>query len=144
MNEIEQNTQKGSKSIIPNLLAISIAILLVVPILLMFAANFNTPNQRGAKYACQSTEWDAKKIETLIADYFAIPIHTTVPNFDQLSKWSSVTLSGKNTATIIGTDPYEPIIIMVKDGSGKCPVPYQQAVPDWDGNGVYKLTMSPP
>jgi len=96
------------------------------------------PTKGSAKYSCKSTERDAWNIEAHIIDYFAIPSHTTVPNLDQLS----VTLSGKNTATIIGTDPYEPIIIMVKDGNEKCPVAYQQAVPGWDGNGVYKLTMS--
>ena len=96
----------------------------------------------SAKYACMSTERDAKKIEAIIEDYFVIPGHTTVPNFDQLRKWSSVTLTGKNTATIIGADPYEPIIIMIKDGSEKCPVAYQNVVPGWDGHGVYKLTMS--
>ncbi len=93
---------------------------------------------------CTKAESDAHVIAAHVVDYLSDPNHTTIPTFEQLRNWKKFTLSGKNTAKISSADPNGPIIITVKDGSGKCRMVYQNARPNWDGNGVYKLTIAKP
>jgi Tfp pilus assembly protein PilE len=91
---------------------------------------------------CTKAESDANAVAAAIADYFSDPNHTATPTLDQLKNWTSVTLSGKNTATVTGADPNVHITITVTDASGKCPADYQAASDDWDGNNVYILTLT--
>lgn len=83
------------------------------------------------KAYCSAAEKDANSLAGAVAEYFAIPSHTT---------WSTVThsggpattgglrlsaMSGDNTATLGGT--VDGITISVVDGSGRCPVDYMEA-----------------
>jgi prepilin-type N-terminal cleavage/methylation domain-containing protein len=87
------------------------------------------------KAYCSAAEKDANSLAATVADYFAIPSHTTwklvtlasgftggkdtTMNID----WSA--LSGKNSATIGGT--VSAIRISVVDGSDRCPDDYMDA-----------------
>jgi Tfp pilus assembly protein PilE len=110
-----------------------IGVLAWIAILNFFPTPYRSP--------CMIVENDANAISAAIADYFSDPNHTATPTFDQLKNWKSVTLSGKNTATITGADPNISITITVTDGSGRCSKDYQNASADWDGNGVYTLNI---
>lgn len=127
------NSKKRSSllkvSIITNLIPYLLLAILILP-------NFHP------KPSCTQTESDANTVAAAIADYFSDPNHTATPTFDQLKNWTSVTLSGKNTATIMGADPNVNITITVTDASGRCPKDYQGASADWDGNDVYTLTIT--
>lgn len=84
------------------------------------------------KAFCTAAESDAKSISAEIADYFSIPVHTTIATGDV-----GYSPSGTNTFTISTTDPIENITISVTDGSGRCPTDYQASVSGWDGSNVY-------
>lgn len=97
------------------------------------------------KAYCSAAEKDANSIAATIADYFAIPSHTTIiaqlnlisdfgggfvggpgrDGFDLTSSPAFSALSGLNTATLFG--PVNKIRIRVKDGSGRCPEDYMTA-----------------
>jgi len=80
------------------------------------------------KAFCSSAESDANSVASAIADYFAIPSHTSTPTVDNLG---ANLLSGNNTATILAADPNVNITITVTDASGRCPDAYQDATGDW-------------
>ncbi|CAK8721774.1 Prepilin-type N-terminal cleavage/methylation domain-containing protein [Candidatus Electrothrix gigas] len=90
------------------------------------------------KAFCSAAESDAKSIAATLADYFAIPTHTSLPK-GPLNSGNSYTtgglkfspLSGDNTATIKGG--VSAIEIVVTDGSTRCPKDYQEAVEGWNG-----------
>jgi prepilin-type N-terminal cleavage/methylation domain-containing protein len=101
------------------------------------------------KAFCSAAESDAKSIAATLADYFAIPTHTSLPS-GALNNGNSYTagglafspLSGDNTATISGS--VSAIKIAVKDGSTRCPKDYQDAVEGWNGvaaGGVFTKDM---
>jgi len=113
--------------------------LIIIGVIVFILVYFGGFLDYRAKRFCTKAESDAKVVASALIDYFSEPYHKTTPTFDQLRKWTSVALSGENTATITGTDPNH-ILIMVTDGSGRCPVAYQEAETGWDGNGVYKFT----
>ena len=86
------------------------------------------------KAYCSAAEKDAASLSGAVAEYFAIPSHTT---------WTTVThsgaatikkglrlsaMSGDNTGTISGS--VDSITIVVKDGSGRCPTDYMTAQAD--------------
>jgi len=83
------------------------------------------------KAYCSAAEKDANSIAGAVADYFAIPSHTswaTVTLTDTSTVVKTVKfskLSKSNTATILG--PVDNIKIQVRDGSGRCPVDYMEA-----------------
>ncbi len=83
------------------------------------------------KAFCSSAESDANSVASAIADYFAIPSHTSTP---ALSDLGSNLLSGNNSATITAADPNINITITVTDASGRCPDAYQNATGDWASN----------
>ena len=89
------------------------------------------------KAFCSAAESDAKSIAADIADYFAIPAHTDIATAD-----IGYTASGTNTFTITTADPSVNITITVTDGSGRCPVEYQNASSGWDGNGVFTEVLA--
>ncbi|MDD2467282.1 MAG: prepilin-type N-terminal cleavage/methylation domain-containing protein [Desulfobulbus sp.] len=104
------------------------------------------------KTFCSAAESDANAIGAALADYFAIPTHTTVPAGNPTAAPLSVTLSGAganaNSATIAGTDPNLGITITVTDGSGRCPFDYRQSSADWSdvaspAKGVYTKRIAP-
>jgi prepilin-type N-terminal cleavage/methylation domain-containing protein len=93
------------------------------------------------KSYCSAAEKDANGLAATVADYFAIPAHTT---------WTAVTLpaayagglkdgvtwpalSGKNSAVIGGT--VSNISVGVTDGSDRCPQDYRtaQTAAGWSG-----------
>jgi type II secretory pathway pseudopilin PulG len=94
------------------------------------------------KAYCSAAEKDANSLAATVADYFAIPSHTTwdpvtIPKNHDGSKigniqWSA--LSGTNNAKIGGT--VSAITISVTDGSGRCPTDYMdaQAEAGWSSN----------
>ena len=91
------------------------------------------------KTFCSRAESDANAVAAAIADYFAIPSHTSTPTGPASAAPLSVTLSGTagtdlNTATVLDTDndPNTGITITVTDGSGRCPQDYRTASADWD------------
>ncbi|MCI5115004.1 MAG: prepilin-type N-terminal cleavage/methylation domain-containing protein [Candidatus Electrothrix sp. AW1] len=95
------------------------------------------------KAYCSAAEKDANSIAATIADYFAIPGHTTWEHTGGVKLGNATTtftggpptssekgldfsaLSGKNYATIGGT--VSAIRISVVDGSGRCPTDYMDA-----------------
>ena len=93
---------------------------------------------------CGVTEWDAREIAAIIADYFADPEHTTLPTISGESEYLGFTLydkGGQNIAWVTG-DPLSTIKIVVQDTSGKCPMEYMKADPDWDHiNSTFTLIM---
>ena len=87
------------------------------------------------KTFCTAAESDANAISAAIADYFAIPTHTSIAAAD-----IGLTLSGEGAAVntwSFGTNaPNTLIVINVSDGSGRCPSDYQGANALWTG-GVF-------
>ncbi len=95
------------------------------------------------KAFCSAAESDASNIAAAIADYFAIPSHTSIRGTD-----ISFTPGG-NTFSIGASDPSVAITITVTDQSGRCPKAYQSASPangtnlaGWvNTTNVYKKVM---
>ena len=103
------------------------------------------------KAFCSATESDANAIAAGLADYFAIPTNvswTTQTDVGTVVFGGStdIVLTSLNTATVTWTTgPPAVITIVVTDGSGRCPVNYQDAVgdPPWSGalGGTYTKTL---
>ena len=85
------------------------------------------------KSFCSQAESDASGLAAAVADYFAIPSHTTTPGSGDLGT-DGYNFTGTNTGTVTGTDPNSNITITVTDGSGRCPSDYQNANGDWNSN----------
>lgn len=103
------------------------------------------------KAYCSQAEADANAISSTLADYFAIPTHTTlgaVPIAITGNKSNGTqttangitfpSLSNNNTASISGST--SAISIAVTDGSTRCPTSYQNSNSEWTG-GVYTKTL---
>jgi len=79
------------------------------------------------KAFCSKAESDANNVAADIADYFAIPTHTTIVTANV--KFNP----GVNHFTIVGTsgpaDPNVAITITVTDMSSRCPTDYKTANP---------------
>ncbi len=105
------------------------------------------------KSYCSQAESDAGSIAATLADYFAIPTHTTLGTTPFLldgnkdngdltkNKDNGIQfglLSTKNTATVSGG--VSSIEIVVRDGSGRCPTSYQASNKEWSA-GAYTKTM---
>ena len=83
------------------------------------------------KAFCSEAEKDANTVAGAVADWFAIPSHTTVTSGDLGS------LNIANTWALAGgEDPNTTITISVTDRTGRCPDDYQGGSDYWTG-GVY-------
>jgi prepilin-type N-terminal cleavage/methylation domain-containing protein len=80
------------------------------------------------KSFCAAAESDANAVAGAIADYFSISVHTQTPTSGQLNNNAGIQLTGTNSATITGADPGLNITITVTDGSGRCPLSYQNPI----------------
>jgi len=87
------------------------------------------------KAFCTAAESDAQGAMAGIADYYAIPSHTNLAAYADLS----LTPSPGNTVQIGGT--INAITVTVTDGSARCPTAYQSGDTRWNGSGVYTITM---
>jgi hypothetical protein len=108
----------------------------------MFREDVNTQREDWNESYCKRAESDAHNITAAMADYFAIPEHTTLPTISGDSVYLGFTLytkEGQNIAWVTG-DPLSTITIIVQDGSGKCPDDYQERFPEWD-SGKYTKTL---
>ncbi len=81
------------------------------------------------KAFCSGAESDASSIAAALADYFAAPNRTSLPNSDPTAAKPAglgmASLSAGNTATIGGNTAL--ITIRVTDASTRCPSDYRQA-----------------
>jgi type IV pilus assembly protein PilA len=113
-----------------------IELMIVIAIIGILAA-IAIPNfiaYRNKAY-CSRAESDANNIAAAIADYYAIPTHTTLLDKTDLS----VQTSPLNTYSISGS--VDAIVITVTDGSGRCPDDYQSSnSPEWS-SGIYTKSM---
>ena len=118
-----------------------VELMIVVAIIGILAAIAipNFINYRNKSY-CSAAESDANNIAASLADYYAIPSHTTL--VASVTEVFGGTLSGPanniNTATISGS--LANITITVTDTSGRCPADYRASNSAWVGN-TYSKTM---
>ncbi len=92
------------------------------------------------KSFCSQAESDAKNMLASVADYFAEPEHTSLPDLDDLSGFEFSGMdTDRNTGGLSG-DPNGTIVSTVTDISGRCPrggqytssMPADSANDGWD------------
>ena len=93
------------------------------------------------KSFCSRAETDAGNVAATLADYFAIPTHTAVPEVSGQTSYLGISMSGsspnQNKVTVDETSGT--ITITVLDGSTRCPTDYQNAQPLWNSNTFTRL-----
>ena len=105
------------------------------------------------KAFCSAAESDANALTQGLADYYAIPAHTTLggtsffgtsQTFFSFSGSNKIRMSGpdnaRNSGTIQGN--VDAITVTVTDGSGRCPDDYQEKQDNWDSEtNIFTKTM---
>lgn len=121
-------------------------------IFILFIVTFyQAENKKTARGFCRATEQDAYVIAATLADYFAIPTHTSIgplpivigPEPTTRNGIAFPALSGNNQGTISGD--LSKIIISVPDSSDRCLMSYQERNSDWsrvDGKGVFTKVLN--
>ena len=92
------------------------------------------------KAFCSAAEKDANSLAANLADYFAIPAHTSLPAGDLGPGPTNLTIGGLTFSPLSGDDTngneatiggsVDAITIAVTDGSGRCPTDYMTAQAD--------------
>jgi type IV pilus assembly protein PilA len=92
------------------------------------------------KSFCSSAEADANNVAATLADYFAIPTRTTVPEVTDQSGYLGIAMTNDNTVTVAeGTDS---IVITVTEAANRCPTDYMDALDKWDSSAyTYTINM---
>ena len=97
------------------------------------------------KSFCSAAESDANNVAATLADYFAIPTHTIVPDAADLTRYLDFALSGdgdKQNTLNITTESDGTIEIEVTDKSTRCPLDYMDALDKWNSTDrTYTITM---
>jgi type II secretory pathway pseudopilin PulG len=88
------------------------------------------------KAYCSRAESDANNIAAALANYYAIPAHSTLVTDLAVI---GIEPTGNNSATITGNT--DAITITVTDASGNCPPEYQASQSDEWSNDVYTKVM---
>ncbi len=99
------------------------------------------------KAFCSAAESDGNAVAAGIADYYAIPAHINMLGTGDaiVAKPAGLELamSGTNTSQITGT--IDRIVILITDGSGRCPTEYITSQTRMNGQGwsgsVFGTTM---
>jgi len=94
------------------------------------------------KSFCSSAEADANNVAATMADYFAVPSRTTVPETTDSDSFLGISMTNDNTVTV--TESGDTIVIAVTEASNRCPQEYMDALDKWDntsGDNVYTITM---
>ena len=104
------------------------------------------------KAYCSGAESDANAVLATLADYYAIPNHINAINGDvptaggDLQGVTFKALSNDNTAVLSGGGTNTPLVVVVTDTSGRCPLNYRtsQQNAGWSltaGGGSFRKSM---
>ena len=85
------------------------------------------------KAFCSRAETDAGNVAAVLADYFAIPTHVTVPPATNDTSYIGISMSGTGTSQndVTVAEAGGTITITVVDGSERCPQDYRESIALW-------------
>jgi type IV pilus assembly protein PilA len=92
------------------------------------------------KSFCSSAEADANNVAATLADYFAIPSRTVVPETTDSDSFLGIAMTNDNTVSV--TESGDSIVIEVHEAAERCPEDYMNALEKWDSTAyTYTITM---